>query len=189
MKTEGHVLRGFVQSHVTTVVPFGETVMYSPLNEARGNNGDPPKKMGVWLGTIGRTEDVLIATERGAAKCRTVTRLPEGEQWSSTMLTKIRGLLWEFVFGKQSHHTPVATHEDGGVMDEETETTKPKIKLHGEEDEGERGYKTNVEGCSKIRGDGGMPRVRRHWEKGAPIWQIGIQPFERMQSQSKGGHE
>ena len=55
------------------LVLFGGIVVYLPLHIAAGNNGEPVKKQGVWLGTIERIEEALTGTSRGAAKCRTVS--------------------------------------------------------------------------------------------------------------------
>ena len=54
------------------LVPFGEAVMYLPLQIVAKNKGDPVKRLGVWLGTIERTEEAIIGTTRGVIKCRTV---------------------------------------------------------------------------------------------------------------------
>ena len=45
-------------------VPFGETIMYLPLQTASGSKGEPIKRQGVWLGTIERTEEAIIGTTR-----------------------------------------------------------------------------------------------------------------------------
>ena len=63
------------ESCAVPLVPFGETVMYLPLKIAASSKGVPAKKIGIWLGTIERTEEVIIGTPRGAIKCRTVSRL------------------------------------------------------------------------------------------------------------------
>ena len=55
------------------VVPFGETVMYLPLKTTKSNKGEAVRKIGVWLGTIERTEETLIGTTRGIIKCRAVS--------------------------------------------------------------------------------------------------------------------
>ena len=135
------------ESCVVAVVPFGDIVMYLQLKIARGNKGYPAKKIGAWLGAIERTEEVLIGTERGDIKRRTVTHLPEGEQWDAQIVNKARGLPWEPLPGRQSHHAPVAINEEGALMDGETEATKQKIKLHDEDDAGERKYTNNPVTC------------------------------------------
>ena len=64
----------------TPLVPFGEPVMYLPMRTVRRDKGDVAKKPGIWLGIIARTQEVLIGTEDGVVKCRTVTRLPDEEK-------------------------------------------------------------------------------------------------------------
>ena len=51
------------------VVPFGEIVMYLPMKTASHSKGKFAKKMGVWIGTIERTEETLIGTLNGVVKC------------------------------------------------------------------------------------------------------------------------
>lgn len=79
------------ESCVVPVVPFGEIVMYLPLKTARNSKGDQAKKIGVWPGAIERIEEVIIVTQRGVIKCRTITRLAEGEQWNANTIEEMQG--------------------------------------------------------------------------------------------------
>ena len=52
---------------VVPLAMFGETVLYLPLKTAKGPKGQTARRVGTWLGTIERIEEVLI-------------RLPDGEK-------------------------------------------------------------------------------------------------------------
>ena len=65
---------------VVPLAMFGETVLYLPLKTAKGPKGQTARRVGTWLGTIERIEEVLIGTDRGVIKCRSISRLPDGEK-------------------------------------------------------------------------------------------------------------
>ena len=65
---------------LTPLVPFGETVLYPPLKTVRRDKGDVAKRTGTWLGIIARTQEVIIGTEHGVVKRKTVTRLSDSER-------------------------------------------------------------------------------------------------------------
>ena len=69
------------ESCAVQCVPFGEAVMYLPLKTAASSKGESAKKLGIWLGTIERTEEVIIGICRGVVKCRSVSRLIDNEKW------------------------------------------------------------------------------------------------------------
>ena len=79
------------------------------------------KKLGVWLGTIERTDETLIGTTMGVVKCRTVSRLTEDERWDRRLTLSMRGVPWEPVPGRQSQHIPVEIGQDGQTLDEPAE--------------------------------------------------------------------
>ena len=55
--------------------------------------GDAAKLPGTWLGVNERTEENLVGTERGAIKCRTVSRLRKEDAWDNELLVRMRGAL------------------------------------------------------------------------------------------------
>ena len=63
------------------LVPFGERVMHLPFQTVKCSKGVLAKRPGIWFGASERAEETLIGTTRGVVKCRTVSRMPEGEQW------------------------------------------------------------------------------------------------------------
>ena len=126
---------------VTPCVPYGETIMYLPLQTVACSKGEPIKKQGVWLGTIERTEEVTVGTKRGVVKCRTVNRLAANERWDKDMVLGMKGVPWETILGQKGRHIPVAIIEDGRELCEEDENNKmldndqegdePGLKLRG----------------------------------------------------------
>ena len=99
---------------------FGETILYLPIKTVRRNKGDAAKKQGVWIGTIERTEEAIIGIEHGVIKCRTVTRLAEGDRWSADNIKKMRGFPWEPIPGRICSQIPVDVedHDDNTHADE-----------------------------------------------------------------------
>ena len=106
---------------VVPVVPFGEAVMYLPMETAKNSKGEPAKKLGIWIGTIERTEETLIGTGNGIIKCRTVSRLPSNERWQRDLVLSMKGVPWEPVPGKKGQHILVEVNEDGQAPDEQEE--------------------------------------------------------------------
>ena len=99
------------ESCMVPLVPFGETVMYLPLQTASGSKGEPVKRQGVWLGTIERTEETIIGTTKGIVKCRTVNRLAPNERWDAIAVLGVKGVPWEPIPGKRSMHIQVEIDE------------------------------------------------------------------------------
>ena len=106
------------------LVPFGEIVLYLPLQTAAGNKGEPAKKHGIWLGTIERTEEAFIGIARGVVKCRTVNRLSTDDRWDKDMVLGMQGAPWEPVLGKKIAHIPVEINDNCHEMDVEDEMHK-----------------------------------------------------------------
>ena len=121
-----------LESCAIPLVPFGETVMYLPLQIAIGSKGEPAKKQGVWLGTIERTEETIIGTRYGVVKCRTVSGLPSNERWGRRMVLGMDGVPWETVVGRKGTHIPVEINEDG----QETPVGDERNNVPDTDDEG-----------------------------------------------------
>ena len=95
------------------LVPFGETVMFLPMKTATSSKGEPAKRAGIWLGIIERIEETIIGTKEGVVKCRSASRLANGNQWNKDLVMHMRGWLWEPILGKPSMHIPVEIHDNG----------------------------------------------------------------------------
>ena len=96
---------------------FGETVLYLQMKIVRRSKGDTAKREGVWLGTIERTEEAILGTERGVIKCRTVSRLPESSRWNANNVLRMRGVPWEPVSGRIGFQIPVDIDDHGETID------------------------------------------------------------------------
>ena len=95
------------------------------MKTVRRDKGIVAKRPGVWLGIIARTQEVLIGTNRGVIKCKTVARLVDQEKWDVKQITQMRGTPWEPVPGKMDRRVPVAIDDDGnGVQDNENENVE-----------------------------------------------------------------
>lgn len=132
------------------LVPFGETVMYLPMKTAHSSNGEPAKKLGLWFGTIERTEETIIGTQRGVIKCRIVSRLAEGDRWNKEMINGMPGLPWQPVPNRHGQHIPVEIDENGEVPGEVEENEKPPKEDTGVDEE-DLGYQKKVHGLHVSR--------------------------------------
>ena len=119
----------------TPLVPFGESVMYLPLKTVRRDKGDVAKKPGIWLGIIARTQEVLIGTERGVIKCRTVTRLSDEERWNGKQTLKVKGTPWEPVPGRADRRIPVAIDNGGNAIQPTDDVEAEQWQKEGADDE------------------------------------------------------
>ena len=73
--------------------------------------------MGIWLGTIERTEEVIIGTKDGVVKCRIASRLLEDCQWNREMILQVQGTPWQPIPGKHSMHIFVDIDDDSENVD------------------------------------------------------------------------
>ena len=118
------------------LVPFGETIMHLPLQTASGSKGDPIKRQGVWLGTVERTEEVVVGTTRGIVKCRIGHRFAENERWNREMVLGMMGVPWETIPGRRSKHLPVEITEEGHEVIVDDKTNKDPDINDEDEDNG-----------------------------------------------------
>ena len=106
---------------VTPLVPFGEAALYLPMGTVRRDKGDVAKRFGIWLGIIARTQEVLIGTQQGKAKCNTVTRLVDDGKWDIKQILQVKGMPWEPAPGRTDRRIPVAIVERGNGIQEAVE--------------------------------------------------------------------
>ena len=74
---------------------------------------------GVWLGAKLRTDKILIATEKGVVKSRTIRGLPEEQSWDKELVAKIKGKPQEPVPGHAGDHIPIDIRESGEPQSKE----------------------------------------------------------------------
>lgn len=101
------------------LVPFGEKVMYFLVEIVKKQKGEAAEMPGIWLAVNERIEENLVGTERGVIKCRTVSRLCNGDAWGRGMLVKIQGVLWQPLPGNSDARVPVAIGDDGDIEDDD----------------------------------------------------------------------
>ena len=73
---------------------FGECIWYKPLGKDRNNKMDEQWRSGVWLGVFRQMEEVLVGTEDGTVKARSVRRKPWRDRWNSEEIRKVKGAPW-----------------------------------------------------------------------------------------------
>ena len=98
------------------LVPFGETTVYLHMKIVKRQNAEAAKLQGIWLGINECTDGTLIGTEKGAIKCRIVSRLNSGGAWGKGLLSRIKGVPWNPVPGKEDVRTSVEIINDGGII-------------------------------------------------------------------------
>ena len=121
---------------MTPLVPFGESVMYFPMETVRRDKGDVAKKLGIWLGVIATTQETIIGTRHGVITCRVVSRLSDNETWDARQVSDLHGTPWEPVPGKMDKFIPVAIdNQDNGVQaaDDQDEDQATQEQLDEEE--------------------------------------------------------
>ena len=83
------------------------------------SKGDVKMEFGIWLGAKLRTDEVLVGTEKGVVKTRTIKGLPEEQCWDKDYIMKICGTPKEPVPGRHGDHIPIEI--DGQVAERATE--------------------------------------------------------------------
>ena len=87
---------------------------------------DLVKRHGVWLGTIERTDEVLIGLARGVVKCRIVNRSTPADRWNKDVILGMQGTPWEPIPGRRITHIHVEIYEHGQEVQREDETNRTK---------------------------------------------------------------
>ena len=92
-KSAAEMIRG--RESMRAMVKFGECVHYIPMKtaakkEQQGKLEDR-MKTGIFLGLRLRSDEVIIGTDEGVIKARTIRRRPPGEQWDRDLVLKMKG--------------------------------------------------------------------------------------------------
>ena len=90
---------------VPPLAQFGERVWWMPLQPSNRRLGplDSRFEQGRYLGPTDGSNTVLVGTESGVVKARTIKRMPPGERWTGSLLNEAQG----------SELTPNALDDDG----------------------------------------------------------------------------
>ena len=100
------------------LVRFCVNFLYLPFDTLNTDQHIVERKMksGSWLGVIDRTEETLIGTKHGVAKCRTTNRKPEGQQWDAAAIEETRGAVQQPRPGVPSDRVPTGIADKGGKI-------------------------------------------------------------------------
>ena len=81
----------------SAIAQFGEKVMFMPAQTASGKLGklDDRYYDGIFLGMRLRSDEILIGTEHGVIKARSICRHPEGHQWDKEAAKALAKRLFE----------------------------------------------------------------------------------------------
>ena len=83
-----------LKSHRKALVPFGELVMFMPMEKPK-NKGEVRNSVGIMLGLVDRSGEVVIGTTERVVKARTVHRMPVGQRGDAAYAKSIRGVPWQ----------------------------------------------------------------------------------------------
>ena len=111
------------------IAHFGEKVMYMPAQTASGKLGklDPRYYDGIFLGMRLRSDEIIIGTENGVVKARSVRRYPDGQQWDKELARRIRGTPRQPVPGVESDKVPATL----GRMRETEDVYEGELRVEG----------------------------------------------------------
>ena len=75
------------------IVKFGERILYMPLKLSSHPVGKVDDRFldGIFVGMRMRSDEILVATEHGVVKTRTIRRRPEEEQWDRDFAGRVKG--------------------------------------------------------------------------------------------------
>ena len=83
-KTQLHRLRG--RKDNTSILGFGEMILYMPARPARGGMWKPGFHLGVFVGMLNSSSEAVVVTEQGLAvktRAATVRIIPQSERWDA----------------------------------------------------------------------------------------------------------
>ena len=86
------------KSHRKALVPFGELVMFMPVEKPK-DKGGARNRVGIMLGFVARSDEVVIGTTERA---RIVHRMPAGQRGDAAHAKRIRGEPWQLRLMKES---------------------------------------------------------------------------------------
>ena len=96
------------------ICEFGERIMYKPLRTQKtGGNKLDNYKDGVWLGVILRTNEVIVGTDAGVVKARSIRRLAMDKRWDRDFVSKVRGCPRKPVPGHNTDRIPIRINNNG----------------------------------------------------------------------------
>ena len=83
-----------LKSNRKALVPFDELVMFMPMEKPK-DKGEVWNCVGIMLGLVDRSDEVVIGTTGRVVKARTVHRMPVGQRGDAAHAKSIRGVPWQ----------------------------------------------------------------------------------------------
>ena len=148
---------------------FAERLLFMPLKPGRGGKFDPKFHFGIYLGRSGFSNEVVVGTEHGAVRVRTVRRLPEEDRWDAKFIESIVGTPWapdgrgeDKPIGVKIS-LPEMTKEDERLAKTDIAAEPVVRRAYLRRSDFERhGFTDGCQGCRALqRGE----RAVMHWEK------------------------
>ena len=79
------------------------------------DKAEPRWQEGIWLGIIGKRDEVIVGSEKGTVKTRAIRRMREEMRWSQGFTDTVRGTLEQLRPGRESEYIPTgAEHREQG---------------------------------------------------------------------------
>lgn len=110
------------------IIPFGEKVLYKREKpKGRKNKMEERFSEGIWAGITPTTNEIVILTENGPKRTRTIRRLEEGDKYDLELLNRVVGKPipeWKEIDEKDNEHDEPITCEPADQADEEPDKGK-----------------------------------------------------------------
>ena len=143
------------------LVEFGETVWYLKPKSKMSGKYDTRWSTGIWLGIREESGEVIIGTDEGCIKCRTIRRKSsDAERYNVELFMNMKGVPWEPEPGRPG----IEIRTKVRLPTEELDIVKPANTVEREkrirraritpEDIRELGDTPNCKGCEAIRLEG-----------------------------------
>ena len=92
------------------IAEFGKRVLYMKLHNSTILKGKMEERyhQGIWLGLRQKSDEAIIATDRGVVKVKSVRRVIESKRWETEIFMRMRGTPQQPVPGRLGDHIPDA---------------------------------------------------------------------------------
>ena len=102
------------KSYRKALIPFGELVMFMPIEKPK-DKGEVRYRVGIMLGVVDRSDEVVTGTPKRVFKARAVHRMPAGQQGDARHAKSIRGVPWQQNPAEAAEGEPVSMARIVGV--------------------------------------------------------------------------
>ena len=95
------------KSYRKALIPFGELLMFMPTGKPE-DKGEVRNLVGIMLGLVDRSDEVVIGTPVRQLKARTVHRMPAGQRSDDRYAKSIKSVPWQPNPSKAAEVEPVS---------------------------------------------------------------------------------